>query len=227
MQFTNGIGIQATSTEIAALLSFCKDDDEAKVSVKLMGGKLLSFAANGISAVYNHGEAWDGKGKPSDLIHNWQISSGALAMIRRGMSKGDEVIFTVGKKLDILSADIRDIETGNKKPSIDLSGFVSEQLEFDMPALLPTRPGRRTGEVPSDQIALSFSVVSLLTKVCKAADSEASRFFIPSDPHQAIYVEVDKPSRLYDEEQPRWVCVLMPLKLAAAAEADEAEKAAE
>ncbi len=141
------------------------------------------------------------------------------------MAKGDEVILTTGKKLDILSADIRDIETGNKKPSIGLDGFVSEQLELDMPKMLPTRPGRRTGEVPSEQVALSFTVLSLLSKVCKAADTETARFFIPSDPHQPIYVEVDKPSRLYDEEQPRWVCVLMPMTLAAAAEADDAEAA--
>ena len=223
MQYTDGIGIQATAPEIAALLSFCRDE-EATVSVKVADGKLLAFAANGIAAVYNHGEAWDGKGKPSKLVHNWQFSADALKMVRGGMSKGDEVIFTLGKSGDVKSADIRDIETGNKKPSIELTGFVSEQLEFDMPSMLPTRPGRDTGELPSDQIALSYSVISLLAKVCKAADTEASRFFIPSDPHQAIYVEVDKPSRLYDEEQPRWVCVLMPLKLSSAAEVDEGDE---
>lgn len=226
MQFTDGIGIQATSTEIAALLSFCKDD-ESKISIKLEGGKLLSWAACGVAAVYHHGEAWDGKGKASKASHQWQISADALSMIRRGMAKGDEVIFTTGKKLEILSADIRDIETGNKKPPIGLDGFVSEQLEFDMPKMLPVRPGRRTGEVPTDQVALSFTVISFLSKVCKAADSETVRFFTNSDPHQPLYVEVDEPSRLYDEEQSRWICVLMPMKLAAAAEADSPEENAE
>lgn len=224
MQYTDGIGIQATAPEIAALLSFCKDKD-SKVSVKVSDGKLLAFAANGIAATYNHGEACDGKGKPSGLVHNWQFSADALKMVHGGMLSGDEVIFTLGNSDNVKSAEIRDIKTGNKRPPIELSGFVSEQLEFDMPTLLPTRPGRRTGEIPSDQIVLSYPVISLLAKVCKAAESEASRFFIPSDPHQAIYVEVDKPSRLYDEEQPRWVCVLMPLQLASAAEVDEGDEA--
>ncbi len=44
MQYTDGIGIQATSTEIAALLSFCKDE-ESKVSIKLEGGKALGLGS--------------------------------------------------------------------------------------------------------------------------------------------------------------------------------------
>ena len=218
MQFTDGLGIQATALEIAALLHFCKDDEGAKVSVRLGDGKLLAFTSCGKAAVYHHGESWNGSGKASKQEHAWQISADALSMIRKGMSKSDEVIFNVNKKLGITGADIRDIETGNKKPPIGLDGFVSEQLEFDMPALLPTRPGRNTGEVPTSQLTLAYSVLSMLQKVGKAAESEANRFFFPSDPLQPVYVEVDKPSRLYDEEQPRWIVVLMPLKLAAAAE---------
>jgi hypothetical protein len=221
VQFTDGIGIQATSTEIAALLAFCKDAKESKVYLRLEHGKLLSWATCGFAAVYHHGEAWDGKGKASQQEHVWQISADALSMIRKGMGKSDEVILQTNKKLSITGADIRDIETGEKKPPIGLDGFVSEQLELNMPKLIPERPGRRTGEIPVSQLTLAQAVIGLLAKVCKAADTEANRFFFPSDPHQPVYVEVDKPSRLYDEEQPRWIVVLAPMRLAEAAEDDE------
>ena len=220
MQYTDGIGIQATQTDLVALLAFAKDDKDAKISVRVENGKLLAWATCGSAAVYHHGETWNGSGKPSQSCHNWQISTDAIEMIKKGMSSGDEVFFRTDSKLSIFDAEIRSIDTAEKKPPIGLDGFVCEQLELDLPAFIPDRPGRRTGEVPASAVASAFTVLEKLKKVCKAADTEAARFYSPSDPHKPVYVEVDKPSRLSDEEQPRWVAVLMPLRLEEAAVSD-------
>lgn len=218
MQYTNGVGLATTAAEIAALVAFSRDSDDAKVSVRVGGGKLTAWAVNGIAAVYNHGDSWDGKGKASSVDHAWQITAETLKSLKKMMGADDELILHTNNKNQLVEAEIRAIETSQSKLKINLDGHVAEQLDLDLPNSIPTRPGRNTGEIPTSELVLGWTVISLLKYVAKAANTDACRFFISSNPEQQIYVEVDQPSRLYDEEQPRWVCVLMPTRLSSAAD---------
>jgi hypothetical protein len=58
-----------------------------------------------------------------------------------------------------------------------------------------------------------MTTLLLLKDVAKAAGTEANRFFVTSSPTAPVYVEVDKPSQLADEDQASWVCILMPMAL--------------
>lgn len=210
MQYTNNIGISTTVAEIAALVSFSRDSDDAKISVSVANGKLLAWAVNGIAAVYNHGDAWDGKGKPSAVDHDWQVNADMAKRLAKQLQKDEDLTFRVNKALQFTTAETKDIEDGTSRSHTDLRGHTSEQLDLDLPNYFPSRPMRDTGEVPADVQCLAWNALALLRKVCVAAGSGAIRTFVNSNPTHPIYCEVATPAQLHDDEQPRWVCVLAP-----------------
>lgn len=209
MQFTHGIGVMATKPEIEALVGFAKESDDAKVTLRVRDGRFLAFAANGISGVYHHGEALDGEGKPATEDRIWQIPADTLRMLKGAMETGDELVLHTDSVCRLFQAEIREIETSKSRLRIDLDGHVSEQLQ--LPINLPERPIRHTGEITTPEVTFSWGVLKQLQAVTKAADSTATRFVLSSNPKSPIYVEVDEPRRLSDEEQARWVCLLMPM----------------
>lgn len=225
MQYTNGVGISTTAAEIAVLVAFSRDSDDAKVSVMIENGKLIAWAACGVGAVYNHGDAWNGSGKRSSLAHQWQITAETLRDLKKMMKNDDELILHTDEENHLVDAEIRTIKTSQSKlKHIDLDGHVCEQLELNLPEKIPARPGRDTGEIAASELVLGWTVLSLLKTVAKAAETDSCRFFLNSNPELPVYVEVDKPSRLYDDEQPRWVCVLMPIRLSSASETEDTEE---
>jgi hypothetical protein len=212
MQFTDGVGISGTAAEIGALCAFCADEGNlATVAVKVDDGSLVSWATNGCAAAYHHGESFDGKGSPSRTKHEWQISADWLRTVRRSMKSGDEVILRTDAKKRVVEAVVREIETSSVKLRVSLDDQIAEQISIDLPMVAPSRPGRHTGEIPTSELMVSWHVLQLLGKVTRAVDSSAIRLFVSSDPTQPIYCEVDVMGRMYDDEAPRWVVVLMPL----------------
>lgn len=223
MQYTDNLGIQVTKAELAALVQLCGDTERmSSISVRVRDGKLVSWATDGSNAVYLHGETYDGKGKPSTVEHDWQIGADMAKSIARSMPRGSEVILHANKKLQLVEAEVRDIESASSIMKIDLDGHVAEQLDLSLPEYFPTRPLRDTGEVPFPTITFDWRALSLLKKVCAAAETNIIRVFANSNPRTPIYAEVDIPTRLEDEEQARWVVVM-----AASEAAEELESGGE
>jgi hypothetical protein len=211
MQFTDGIGIQVTKPELAALIQFCGEEDRlANVSIRVRDGRLVAWATDGQNAAYLHGESWDGKGKPSAASQDWQVAAEMAHSIARAMGKDTEAILHVNKKLQLTEAEIKEIESGKSLMKIDLAGHVAEQLDLSLPNFFPSRPPRDTGEVPFETQTFSWGALALLRKVCTAAVTDVVRTFVNSNPVHPIYVEVDTPARMRDDEQPRWICLLAP-----------------
>lgn len=226
MQYVDQVGITANSREIAALLEFCGEDERlANISIRVRSGKLTAWAVDGSNAAYLHGISYDGKGKPSELERDWQLSLEMARSLKRSMAKSDEVLLKVNKRLQLHEAEIRDEESGAPRMKIDLDGHVSEQLDLELPSFFPERPARDSGEVSAATMAFSWGALARLKRVCVAAETDAIRCFVASSERAPIYVEIDKPAALNDDEQPRWVCVLAPSAIAsdvgAAAEATE------
>ena len=222
MQFVDQIGVTANSREIAALLGFCGTDERtANISIRVRDGKLVAWAVDGSNAAYLHGVALNGNGKPSDLSRDWQLSLEMAKSLKRSMSKSDEVLLKVNKKLNLYEAEIRDEASSQSRMRIDLDGHIGGQLDLELPNYFPTRPPRESGEVPSATLALSWGATSRLKLVCKAAETDAIRVFVASSETAPIYVEADKPAALKDDKQPRWVCVLAPSAIAAGLDDEE------
>lgn len=213
MQFTHDIGIVATKAELKAILGFAKDSDDAKISFRVQDGKLVAWAASSIAAVYHHGLAFDGKGKPATEDNSWHVTVDILRRIERGMTSKDEVVLHVNRALHFTEAEVRTIEDSQSMTRTSLDGHGSEQIDLSLPNTLPTRPDRYTGEIPTSKLTLGMTTLLLLKDVAKAVGTEANRFYITSNASAPVYVEVDKPSVLNEEDQAAWVCVLVPMTL--------------
>lgn len=213
MQFTHGIGIVITKNELKAITQFAKDADDAKIMFRVRYGKLLVWTASSSAAVYHHGLAFDGNGKKATEDRTWQVVADTLRGIEKLMDKDDELILCVSRTERMVEAKVRVSESNENRMSISLDGHVSEQYDLSMPALLPDRPLRETGEIPTSELVLGWGNTELLKCVAKAAETNAMRYFIPSNPAAAVYIEIDKLKNLADESQPRWVVVLIPIDL--------------
>lgn len=215
MQYTQDVGVTANKREIAALLGFCGEDENfGNISIRVRDGKLLAWAVDGSNAAYLHGEAFDGKGKPAKIDRDWQISLEMAKSLKGAMGNSDEVVLMTDKKLRMFEATIRDEESGAPRMKIDLDGHVGEQLSLELTKYFPERPARDSGEVPCATNCLSWQAFARLKLVCKAAETDAIRQFVASTERAPIYVEIDKPASLKDDNQPRWVCVLAPSAIA-------------
>lgn len=212
MQFTDNVGIIGTKLEFAALLKFCgeKSDKFTGISIKLERGKLLAWATNGISAIYHHGLTLDGAGKPSEATDAWQIPADVLGTVLKAAGNGDELILSLSKKRVLKDVLIRDIETSTERGRFDLSHTATNGEPFGIYHIVPTRPDRNCSSVGCLNVAASL--LELLRKVANATGSDACRIWMPETGAQPLYVEVDALTVLSDEEQPRWVVVLMPLR---------------
>jgi hypothetical protein len=224
VQFTDNIGIVATKPELIALLAFTSEGSEnaSKVSFKLCGAELLSWATNGLGACICHGRTFDGSGKPSTTEGSWQIPADTLMRVAKAAGKGDEIIFRVDKKGHIRDATIRDIESSETRMKVELQDVSTDGVLFDLEATIPTRPDRNSVAVGA--ITLAPSLLSLLVKVAKAAGCDSCRLWMPRTGIGHVYCEVDQPSALSDDEAPRWVCVLAPQGEAEPKESTEEEE---
>jgi len=222
VQFTDNIGIQITKSELHALVQFCGDGDRLEfISFRVGDGKMVAWATDGHNASYLHGDSWDGKGKPSKTLIECQLAADMAKTISKSMGKDHEVFLRTDKALHLVEAEIKYIETSASCAKIDLTGHVADQLDLSLPNYIPTRPPRGTGEVPFETQTFSFGALALLKKVCAAAQTDVVRAFVNSNPTHPIYCEIDTPTRLHDEEQPRWICILAP---STAAESDLSTK---
>jgi hypothetical protein len=212
MQFTDNVGIIGSKLELAALLKFCGESSDkfTGISIKLERGKLLAWATNGISAIYHHGLTFDGAGKPSEATDAWQIPADVLSTVLKAAGNGDELILSLTNKRGLKDALIRDIETSTERGRFDLSHTATNGELFAIEHIVPSRPDRNSCSVGCLNIATSL--LELLRKVSKATGSDACRLWMPENGAQPLYVEVDTLTALSDEEQPRWVVVLMPLR---------------
>lgn len=212
MQFTDNVGISGSKLEFAALLKFCgeKSGKFTGISIKLERGKLLAWATNGISAIYHHGLTFDGSGKPSDATDAWQIPADVLGTVLKAAGNSDELILCLTKKRGLKDALIRDIETSTERGRFDLSHTATNGELFAIDHIIPSRPDRNSVSVGCLNVATSL--LELLRKVAKATGSDACRIWMPENGAQPLYVEVDTLTALSDEEQPRWVVVLMSLR---------------
>lgn len=213
MQFTHGIGIVITKNELKAITQAAKDADDAKVVFRVRDGKLLVWAVSASLAVYHHGDAFDGNGKKATEDRTWHVVADTLRMIEKPMDKDDELILAVSRTERMTEAKVRVSESNEVRMCISLDGHVSEQFDLSMPFVLPERPLRNTGEIPTPELVLGWGTTSLLQHVAKAAETNAMRYFIPSNPAAPVYIEIDKLKNLADESQPRWVVVLIPIDL--------------
>lgn len=216
VQYTDGIGISICKPELQALAQFCGEADRlAFISFRVANGKTIAWAVDGHNAAYLHGDAWDGKGKPSKSECDFQLAAEMAETIARSMTKETEVFLKTDKKLHLFEAEVKDIESGVSRARIDLDGHVAQQIDLSLPNYFPTRPPRESGEVPGEMQTFSWGALALLKKVCAAACTDVVRTFVNSNPTHPIYCEIDTPARLNDDEQPRWICVLAPSKAAA------------
>jgi hypothetical protein len=213
MQFTHDIGIVATKAELDALLAFSKDTNDASITIRVRAGKLLAIASCGRSSVYHHGEAWDGAGEPATERCIWQVNAELLRRINKGLGNDEELLLSIDDVHHLTHAVVRTIEDNETKQKIDLDSFVTSQLELSLFDFLPSRPDRNNRSKRTPEFMLGFSQLDLIKKVTKAASTDAVRFFVESSPNTPVYVEVDQIKRLADEEQARWVCVFVPIKL--------------
>jgi hypothetical protein len=213
VQFTHGIGIVITKTELKAVTSFAKGSDDAKIVFRVRDGKLLVWTASSVAAVYHHGPAFDGGGKKATEDRTWQVVADTLRGIEKLMDNDDELVLCVSRTERMTEAKVRVADSSESRMSISLDGHVSEQYDLSLPALLPSRPERNLGEIPVAELVLGWSATSLLKDVAKAAETNAMRYFITSNPAAPVYIEIDKLKNLADESQPAWVCVLIPIDL--------------
>ena len=213
MQFTHGIGIVITKAELKAITSFARDADDAKIAFRVRNGKLLAWTACPLASVYHHGDAFSGDGKPAVEDNNWGVLADTLRGIEKMMDKDDELILRVNRLEKMTQADIRVIDTSDARMSISLDGHVSGQIGLDMPHVIPERPFRDSGEIPTSELVFSWGVLQLLKEVTKAAETNAARFFVSSNPASPVYVEVDKIKNLAGDADPSWVCVLLTIAL--------------
>lgn len=222
MQYTDNVGIQGTKAEFAALLEFCGESSEkfTGISIKLERGKLLAWATNGLAAIYHHGATYDGNGKPSQAEDAWQIPADVLRTILKAAGNKDELILSLTKRRALKDALIRDIETSTERGRFDLSNTSTNGELFEIEHIVPSRPDRNSASVGCLNVAPSLLV--LLKKVSKATGADACRIWMPESGIAPLYVEVDTLTALSDEEQPRWIVVVMPLR-----DADEAKPASD
>lgn len=222
MYFVKDQGIIAARAELAAMLAFVGTKENLDgIGITIDGGRLLAQASNGSAAVYNHGDALDGKGGPYEGKHEFQIPGDAVKMIRKSMDGKDEVLFTLNKAGRLTTAKIRDIESASVRGEFSLAGMVSEQLAIEMAKSIPSRPSKVSK--PVGEIAIAPSLFALMTRVATAAGTNVCRITLPKGELDPVYCEIDEAGSLCDSERPRWVVVAMPVNLHAKAE-EEAEE---
>jgi hypothetical protein len=217
VQFNQELGFTATKPELSAILQFVKQGHQSLggIGITVTKGNLLVQASDGSAACYHRGEASDGKGGSCSSDYSWQVAGDALASITKSMDAGDEVVLCVNKKGKLHDAIVRNIESGQAKIKVELTGHVGEQLGIDTdddPGMPPS------GGPHLSEVVLSPGLVARVAKVSKASGGGVARWTMPraADGLGApVYIEIDLASRLADGDTPAWTVVVAPMQLSA------------
>lgn len=223
MQFTKKLGVVIEKKELDAALKFA--GESSCLYIKIDRRKLLAWSSQGHASIYHRGEAFDGAGKGYDGYHTWQVAVSALEPLRRLMQEGQELILCTNEAGRMTRYKVRSIGSSQKINSGSLDGNVAEQLDLNLPKLLPMDPPLRLHmALAADQMVWSPHYLKLLDIVGKACGKGAvARFCIPEDSESVTHVQIDTRQNFIDSNEPRWTVLLPAASLEERRKAEPAE----